>query len=1183
MLKFKNISKYLFTLLIIVSGFISFAQPAGPNSPTSFTTDDVAPDAWGSEIKGYASDGQYAMFTGGNKFDSGDVSDGLIYNGFGFAIPGGAVIDGIIVEIEKWGDGTEADVVIQLVDETGTRVGNNKADLVTDWPNADPNTYVTYGGAADLWGTTWTSTKINDPDFGIYIQVSQGTNDREAYIDHVRITVHYTAPVSGACGAGGGLLETSGNDYTICAGSTDIIQINLYEDQDQGDVAQKADIGVGNDQTIRFSIESAADYKFLDNGNLTVIATAGNNIDEASIDVRFLSDYVIEVFNIDVDNTNKFDDITIQVEVQCVNHVADLIQRCGGTMSTGTIGDGFSVATFSVGAAMSYSTVQVTQATTNDIAPGYFSGEILQYNISTTGECPAISVTDFIWTTTGTDIVADIDQAEIFYTGNSSTYNTSNSFGTAANPSGTVTITGSQALGSGNNYFWLAYDLNIAATTNKEMDATSISVTVAGTNHDAAYSSVTPTSRTVSAYFSSSSGDYDGTGGSIMWNGTACGDPAVAGFPSASTQNAIICAGHTVTTDGPELVNDILIDGILDISNNDFTIYGSINFVSGTINAGDGNVILVGANKNIFGDGSINFTGTGQLVIQEDINIDAAASITVTGTDILMDVDSKTLTNYGSLTVPNFFSGNESFRAFRNATGSTCTLTGTTHWNNKMDVHFDDGNNTLIFAATSTLNDLADVDNATFWNITVNSGVTLTMPNSVVYVKGNFLNSGILAPGTGTIDFSGSADQYINMAAGTFYKIEVANGGANEIILNSNVTVTNSLEWKTGGYIDCATNDVTFTLQNWADATSIIGTGTLNFDRFVLIDDVGKMRIEGVSNTETAHFPVGLAKGSTNYARVNVAPGTADNFEVTLCNYVNENGTCSGGIQDTDDGVNYTWNISSDAATVNANVTLYWDDANMTMTGGFDNTDCAVNHHDGTSWTVLGAFGAATNVSGNIYSRTGTTTAGFSPFGVSSGGGPLPIELLHFSAHLNGDQVDLKWATTNELNNDYFTIEKSRDGKTFEEVFTVEGAGNSSKLIEYYDVDYDVWDGKTYYRLKQTDFDGRFSYSQIVAVTYKGEGYQTMPLDNLNVNIYPNPSDGVNVHLDITGFEADKEVLVVVLDITGKEFYSKIVVSDYNGEIATVIDPYDKLPVGTYLVTGSADNRLFSKKLLVTK
>ena len=82
-----------------------------------------------------------------------------------------------------------------------------------------------------------------------------------------------------------------------------LIKFSLYEDETETDNAQKSELAATNGQTIRFSIESATNYKFLDNANLSISYTAGRNITNA--EVRFLSDYVIEVYNLDVGGTNK--------------------------------------------------------------------------------------------------------------------------------------------------------------------------------------------------------------------------------------------------------------------------------------------------------------------------------------------------------------------------------------------------------------------------------------------------------------------------------------------------------------------------------------------------------------------------------------------------------------------------------------------------------------------------------------------------------------------------------------------------------------------------------------------------------------------------------------------------------------------------------------------------------------
>ncbi len=99
--------------------------------------------------------------------------------------------------------------------------------------------------------------------------------------------------------------------------------------------------------------------------------------------------------------------------------------------------------------------------------------------------------------------------------------------------------------------------------------------------------------------------------------------------------------------------------------------------------------------------------------------------------------------------------------------------------------------------------------------------------------------------------------------------------------------------------------------------------------------------------------------------------------------------------------------------------------------------------------------------------------------------GALPITLGDFNVRLNSaGVVDLSWNTLSEVNNDFFTIEKSRDGYSFLPFKKVKGAGNSSTLLHYKETDSKPYSGISYYRLKQTDFDGKFAYSPIIAIDY---------------------------------------------------------------------------------------------------
>ncbi len=95
----------------------------------------------------------------------------------------------------------------------------------------------------------------------------------------------------------------------------------------------------------------------------------------------------------------------------------------------------------------------------------------------------------------------------------------------------------------------------------------------------------------------------------------------------------------------------------------------------------------------------------------------------------------------------------------------------------------------------------------------------------------------------------------------------------------------------------------------------------------------------------------------------------------------------------------------------------------------------------------------------------------------------LPVKLLEFTAKENSGKVNLNWKTAEEKNNDHFTVERSKDGKSFTGIYSVKGAGNSSQIKNYANVDARPFTGVNYYRLKQTDADGSSFYSAIQTVT----------------------------------------------------------------------------------------------------
>ena len=263
-------------------------------------------------------------------------------------------------------------------------------------------------------------------------------------------------------------------------------------------------------------------------------------------------------------------------------------------------------------------------------------------------------------------------------------------------------------------------------------------------------------------------------------------------------------------------------------------------------------------------------------------------------------------------------------------------------------------------------------------------------------------------------------------------------------------------------------------------------------------------------------------------------------------------------------------------ANSNWNVTLSW---NYPRSGQVDYlSELRVAHWNGSIWQNYGNDATTGNTTSGTITVNNIST--FSPFTLASihGTSPLPVELLSFTGKLNGTQVDLSWQTASEINNDYFTVERSADAINFEPIGRVDGKGNYNGKSDYAFTDFNPLEGTSYYRLKQTDFDGKFSYSDIISINY----VLSSPFVQPAMKIYPNPAtNGSDVKLELSGLPASKEVLVVVNNVLGQQMYSKVILTDGNGEIIEAIDPYNQLPPGAYVIVAASDDKLLSKRLVI--
>ena len=165
-----------------------------------------------------------------------------------------------------------------------------------------------------------------------------------------------------------------------------------------------------------------------------------------------------------------------------------------------------------------------------------------------------------------------------------------------------------------------------------------------------------------------------------------------------------------------------------------------------------------------------------------------------------------------------------------------------------------------------------------------------------------------------------------------------------------------------------------------------------------------------------------------------------------------------------------------------------------------------------------------------------------------------PIELQTFTVLVRSNgSVKIKWKTLNETNNDYFTVERSRDAIRWEEVAYLKGAGNSQKTLSYQELDREPFLGTSYYRLKQTDYDGKFGYSQILEVSV--ESGRVLP-----ISYYPNPTKGL-----VTLEGAPDEIHTLTFyDISGKDVTAMVeMISQSDFQVQFDLS---KLPNGIYLM-----------------
>lgn len=224
-------------------------------------------------------------------------------------------------------------------------------------------------------------------------------------------------------------------------------------------------------------------------------------------------------------------------------------------------------------------------------------------------------------------------------------------------------------------------------------------------------------------------------------------------------------------------------------------------------------------------------------------------------------------------------------------------------------------------------------------------------------------------------------------------------------------------------------------------------------------------------------------------------------------------------------------------------------DGDISFTGGGN----SITNNNSTDPYGLYVNGSVTNSGGgattssNLYDRSTmeSTNVPFTNW-INANLVALPIELISFEASpLTEDQFLFEWTTANELNNAYFTVEYSSDGARFTELASIDGAINSSSLVDYSLIeDLRSNSPSLYFRLKQTDIDGRYSYSEIITLSQQTELF-----------VYPNPAQStLNILTDFSSINVYNVTGLLIETFSKDQFTDQLTIdcSSYPQGIYTI-------------------------------
>jgi hypothetical protein len=524
--------------------------------------------------------------------------------------------------------------------------------------------------------------------------------------------------------------------------------------------------------------------------------------------------------------------------------------------------------------------------------------------------------------------------------------------------------------------------------------------------------------------------------------------------------------------------------------------------------------------------GNLDITGAGTLVVcsnvtPNSVSIDGSLNIGAGSVILSNNIGAGTLSIGGNTT---------------RTTGAIDATTGT-----------------VIFAGTAAQG-VGDVFAGNVKNLTINNGADANVSFTSNFTVGTLLSltKGNLVMAAGTMTMASGSE--IDRSGGMLNDVPTFGGpvsvkysGSGDVTSGNELPASNSntasLTLNRAGNVSlgrtvAVNGPLTLTSGKLVLGGSDLSVNTItqnSTSSWVTTDGAGALKVTNMAASATQLFPVGASTSS--YSPLSVAPAAASqDWSVRVASGIQP----STGVWYSNDAVQRTWNVtpytsgsSTALTTATAEMTFQWDVSNTGMLSSNsawngNSATAIVNHYTGTNWETAGGTLTAGGTSPE-YTLKLAYSGSFSPFAISKSTMPLPVTLLSFTGKRMNGANELKWITATESGNRGFSVERSLDGRSYTQVgFVVTRAagGNSTSELAYSFRD-NAAGTKWYYRLKQTDLDGRSKYSNVVTLSSDKSGMLVVE------GVYPNPAQN-NIQVRVQTAASSNGLVLQLSDMQGR-------------------------------------------------